>query len=545
MHPYIKFQEFLKLPERKSLLALLLLWGCLIALVVLGHDGWRIGQMLWLAMPGVLWYSWPVRSLSWHRMRTIALTAWAVIFVADAMTRAYLLQAYGAAPDSALVLGAVANSNPREQAEYFSSNWRSIGLWSMTLILFSVVAWKLADQGRRSKGVRPKWTTIAICGLLIIGGIAYASKPWRRLHPVVFWTHWITSAGELRAGWNDQQKMRDDALARAVATAPIITATKPSTVVWVISDSVNRDNMSLYGYGRATTPALQAQKDQVGNQMVVLRNAWSTEASTLPALRSMFNFGVPDQEGSQHVLAMARAAGYKIWWMSNHDDIAVEQQHARFANVVEMVNRTPGRSGTSLDGELLDHLKIALEDPTERKLIVVHLLGAHPHYSLRFPAQSNPFDKATDNVERQLIESGKSSWIRQSRKEYDGAIRYHDTVVAQTLQLTRTIRSSTEDRAWMYLSDHGQEVGHVSNRAGHSPMTESGYRIPALVWRNRQQDIKIGLDERPFRSDWVGWTMVDLLKIDWDGRSEARNVLDPSYVWQPPTLQFPIKSFFK
>lgn len=97
----------------------------------------------------------------------------------------------------------------------------------------------------------------------------------------------------------------------------------------------------------------------------------------------------------------------------------------------------------------------------------------------------------------------------------------------------------------MYLSDHGQEVGHVSNRAGHSPMTESGYRIPALVWRNRQQDIKIGLDERPFRSDWVGWTMVDLLKIDWDGRSEARNVLDPSYVWQPPTLQFPIKSFFK
>ena len=36
----------------------------------------------------------------------------------------------------------------------------------------------------------------------------------------------------------------------------------------------------------------------------------------------------------QHVLALARAAGYKVWWMSNHDDLVIEQQHARLADVV-------------------------------------------------------------------------------------------------------------------------------------------------------------------------------------------------------------------
>jgi len=54
---------------------------------------------------------------------------------------------------------------------------------------------------------------------------------------------------------------------------------------------------------------------------------------------------------------------------------------------------------------------------------------------------------------------------------YDAALLYHDFVVSETLQLTRRAGRPGDYRAWMYLSDHGQEVGHVSDRAGHSPTT--------------------------------------------------------------------------
>ena len=91
----------------------------------------------------------------------------------------------------------------------------------------------------------------------------------------------------------------------------------------------------------ATTPRLLDMQRRHPEEMLVLRHAWSADASTLPSLNNLFGFGEPDAAQAQHLIAMARTAGYKVWWMSNHDDIAVEQQHARLANVVDMVNRTP------------------------------------------------------------------------------------------------------------------------------------------------------------------------------------------------------------
>lgn len=528
--------------DRRGFFAFASLCAVLVASSVVAYDGLRIGQVLWLAAPAVLWLMWPVRSPAWHRLRTLVVFAWTLLFVADAMTRAYLMQAYQAAPDSAVVLGAAANSNPREQSEYLQSSWRSILAWSIPLILFAVVGGWLAERGARTT-TRPRWITVSLCVLLGASVLAYASKSWRRLHPAVFWTTWASTASDLRAGWTDQQAHRDAVMARASALAPTIVSAGPSTLVWVISDSVNRDNMSLYGYGRSTTPRLIEQRSQVGNQMTVLRNAWSTDASTLPALRNMFSFGAPERADSQHILALARTAGYKVWWMSNHDDIAVDQQHARFADVVEMINRTPGRSGTSMDGELLDGLREAIEDGAQRKLIVVHLLGAHPHYELRFPPDGNPFDDEVDTIERGLIDQGRSSWVRRSRQEYDAAMLYHDAVVAQTLQLTRMAGSPIGSRAWMYLSDHGQEVGHDSDRTGHSPSTASGYRIPAIVWRNDGPALPSDVGQRPFRSDWTAWTIADLLGLEWAGQSKVNDVLDPAYVWRAPVLPPRIDDF--
>jgi heptose-I-phosphate ethanolaminephosphotransferase len=380
--------------------------------------------------------------------------------------------------------------------------------------------------------------------MLLVGSVAYLSKPWRRLHPLMFWPAWNQSVLALRAGWADQHEEREQVLARARAAAPVVTTEGPATIVLVVTDSINRDNMALYGYPRATTPRLLAHKAQLQDQMLVMRNAWSVDASTLPALRNMFGFGKPQDAQPHHVLALARAAGYKVWWMSNHDDVAIEQQHARLADVVDIVNRVPGRAGASLDGELLDCVQEALEDPAERKLIVVHLMGAHPHYSLRFPAGANPFDDRPDVVEEGLERSGRSAWVRKFRQEYDAALLYHDFVVSETLQLTRLVGRRDGYRAWMYLSDHGQEVGHGSNHAGHSPSTASGYRIPTVIWRN---DVAApdspDVETRPFRADWAGWTIADLLNVRWQGDQRQRNAIGAGYRWEAPDLPVKVKSF--
>ena len=242
--------------------------------------------------------------------------------------------------------------------------------------------------------------------------------------------------------------------------------------------------------------------------------------------------------GTQHVLALARSAGYKVWWISNHDDVAVDQQHARLADTVEMINRQPGRSSGSLDEELLDEVERALADPSPRKLVVVHLLGAHPHYRLRMPANEHPFDAGGDAVDAAMTREGRAAWVREFRQDYDSAIRYHDRIVARTLSMTRSHLAGEERGAWMFLSDHGQEVGHSLDHVGHSPGTASGYRIPALLWRSGE-GFDASTATRPFRADWAGWTLAELLNLRWSGMHDERNVLSPGYAWQAPTL--PVK----
>ncbi len=542
----------------------------LLASIALGHDGRRTAQMLLLAVPALSWLAWPVRGASGHRARSVSVWLWTMAFVLDGVARAYLQQAYQAAPDSALVLGAVANSNAREVAEYLAMQWRSIAVWSTVLVCAVLLTGRFAGRGARKTegqgtgtgtgtGIAPRrtwctwctwrrWQVWATCIVLLFVSLAYASKPWRRLHPVLFWPQWAESVRTLRAGWADQQRERDHALQRAKALSPTVSQPGPATVVLVITDSVNRDNMSLYGYERPTTPALLAQKAQLGPQMLVLKNAWSVDASTLPALRNMFNFGQPERSDPLHVLALARAAGYKTWWISNHDDVAIEQQHGRLADVLDMVNRTPGRASASMDSELLDCVQEALDATDERKLIVVHLMGAHPHYKLRFPEGQNPFDDSPDAVERQLVSHGRPAWMRQFRADYDAAMLYHDSVVSSLFKMTRNtgdIGKPEAYRAWMYLSDHGQEVGHETDRAGHSPSTRSGYRIPTVIWRSQPSEYPASIEDQPFRADWTAWALTDLLNIHWHGDDPSHNVLNGAYHWQAPVLPVEVKSFMR
>jgi heptose-I-phosphate ethanolaminephosphotransferase len=81
-----------------------------------------------------------------------------------------------------------------------------------------------------------------------------------------------------------------------------------------------------------------------------------------------------------------------------------------------MINRTPGRASASLDGKVLDCVQGALGDSTSRKLIVMHLMGAHPHYRLRFPSDANPFDDHVDAAETKLTKEGRLAWLRRYRR---------------------------------------------------------------------------------------------------------------------------------
>lgn len=536
--------------------------------IALGHDGRRIFQLLCLALPALLWLLWPIASMPLRRVRAVCVWLLTMSFVIDGIARAYLDDAYQAAPDSSMVLSAVANTGAQETREFLSMYWRRGAGWIVAMVgVAAVLAYALLRGGREPLAAwrvsaRPGASGYRRAGLacialvLAVSAVAYVSKPWRRLHPVLFWSNWTDSVAQMRVDWGRQEDVRQHALDWASKLHPRIAQPGPSTVVLVISESINRDNLGMYGYARATTPGMSEQLAKLDEHFVILRNAWSVDATTVPGIRNMMHFGSkesgvnPATSASPHLIALARAAGYKVWWIGNQDDVAIENLHVKLADEVRLVNRVPGRASASPDSAVLEPMRLAMDDPSPRKLVVIHLIGAHPHYRLRFPAQDHPFDRGADAVDAAMIAQGRPRWVRELRQDYDAALFHHDAVVSALLDMTREDgKEAGRDegyRAWMYLSDHGQEVGHSINHAGHSQSTAAGYRIPALIWQSQpRQPLPADVDERPFRADWTESTLAGLLGLSWDGYQPEYDVLSPSYRWIAPALPANVTSFVR
>lgn len=520
------------------LLPLLLPAPAVLAAIHAGHAGTRVLQLLVLALPGLCWLWWPLATAGRRRIQGALCLLLGLAFVLDGAARGFLFATYDAMPNSAMVLSAVANTTPAESREFLLMYWRDIGEWSLfALSCAAVLAWGICLWWRRPprlsapRGWRLAPIVVKVLLLVLVLG-SLASAPWRRHHPVLFWAQWVHDIGDLRRHWSAMDDQRQHLLAAAKRLDPALAADSPDTLVLVISESLNRQNMSSYGYARPTSPQLAARQHELGEHMKVFRHAWSANANTIPALRNFFYFGAPEAQERMHLLALARAAGYRTWWISNQDDLAIAQEHGRMADTVEIINRKPDRQD-ALDEQVLPLLRGALDDRAPRKLIVVHMQGLHPKYASRHPAGMQPFLDAADSVDDGLRRAGRSSWVRAMRNEYDTALRYHDGVVAQTLDLSR---HAAGRQTWVYLSDHGQDVGHGIDRAGHSPGTPDGYRIPLMVWSSYRDRTPDSILDLPVRGDWLAYSLANLLGIAWRGEQPGRDVLDARYRWQPPNV---------
>ena len=115
-------------------------------------------------------------------------------------------------------------------------------------------------------------------------------------------------------------------------------------VVLVISESINREHLSLYGYPRNTTPELLLRQQKEADRLGVFRHAWSVDASTIAALENFFYMG-PAKSEKQHLLALAAKAGYRTWWISNHDDLAIRTRYLDYkygnADGLPQLGQTP------------------------------------------------------------------------------------------------------------------------------------------------------------------------------------------------------------
>ena len=307
-------------------------------------------------------------------------------------------------------------------------------------------------------------------------------------------------------------------------------------VVLVLGESTDRNKMSLYGYHLDTTPHLCQRMAQ--GELMRFDDTISGAVYTAEAMRQIFSFAEKGdtQRWYEHgcLLDIMHDAGYHTAWLSNQFPVDrngnMDEVLSRRADEVAFVAGPGGLNDkNSYDEHLLPLLDTSLAQNTAAKqFYVVHLIGAHNQYNLRYPQSAVKF--AADD------EQAETAYRRQLKADYDNAIAYNDKIMEEIFQ-----RFTDKDAIVIYLSDHGEEVCEGSDFAGHS-MENSANRhmveIPMMVWtspcfRENHPDLVTriaGSTQQPFRSDDLIHAILDLVDIAVADYDPQKSLWNPAYM---------------
>lgn len=472
-------------------------------------------------------------------------------------------------PSSVHVLGVISETTLRESREYIGDrSLLALMAVSVLSLLFSLVALRKVGLRDAFPATRA-WRWVGVAATLpVISLFAFESslamKSTENDQPstwgvaqsqqfsimgrdVNFKVNDVLSPGfpfgvPLRL-WSYSQERQRLAEAKKVLDSISISAVnrndaaEQGTVILVIGESANALNWGANGYERDTTPQVAAMEDAVSLRNVV--TPWTATRLSVPIILT----GQQDKISglspltAPSMLAIFRAAGWKTYWLSNQAPLGQHDSaiglYAAQADVVRYFSGADFNSAASTDDVLLEPVMQVLKfDPAPRKLIVVHLLGSHAEYHLRYPVDFNWFQPSgTDSHEPGELKSLMNS--------YDNSILFTDHVLAQLVTFLRHAPEKSNS-SLVYVSDHGQALPtYACPLWGHSHIAETSYRVPALVWlsaenQRRHEGALARLQEgrdKPLHTSQVFDTVLDLAQIDSPGLSQEKSWVSPA--WQP------------
>ena len=302
------------------------------------------------------------------------------------------------------------------------------------------------------------------------------------------------------------------------STNPASQKPRVKNIVLIIGESLQRGHMSLYGYGIRTTPLLEGL--EASGNLIKFSDTISPYATTNQVLMRLLNFSNYESERqkawfrSLSIIDMFSLSGYRTFWISNQEAFGAHALSAKSAadradgetflsksNLYETVRIKP-------DGALLPLINQAKAGQSERNFYVIHLIGNHMDYSLRYPEGFGKFSAA--DVKAKLTSDQKKVVAY-----YDNSVLYNDFVINEIFKIF-----SADDSLIVYLSDHGENL-YENGRLGHGMESRFSYEIPLLFIASREfltanaelwQRLEAAKD-KPFMSDDLAHLLADIIGV--------------------------------
>lgn len=251
----------------------------------------------------------------------------------------------------------------------------------------------------------------------------------------------------------------------------VSTATPP-TIVLVMGESLSHSHMSLFGYGRETTPRLDALRD---DPAFVAHKAVAGGISTKVSLPTFFN--IQREPGhiehlmryGSNLFKLAKESGLATHFISAQTANLATYSGSEFADQFVTVEEMGDLYEQKKDGVLLHYLERM--DLTRPGFIVLHQRNSHGPYeksSLReFDAWPVPAD-----ADRHTY----------TVNTYDNSIRYTDYLLDT---LIKDLRTRTRGPVYLFMTaDHAEMMGE-GGKYGHNMLEPDVVRVPFLFYAIR------------------------------------------------------------
>jgi glucan phosphoethanolaminetransferase (alkaline phosphatase superfamily) len=261
----------------------------------------------------------------------------------------------------------------------------------------------------------------------------------------------------------------------------------------VIGESATKSCFGLYGYERLTTPMLEHTPG-----VLTFRDVSCTAPCTLIAVPSLLTAAPPGKllEATRQasILTAYKKAGFRVYWLS------AQKKHGTYDTLTSIFsadadedcfisgkfdNEGRGAYHTALDANLIPEVRRLLKRNEPKVLFVLHTIGSHGPYAMRYPRQLARFpadqQKANDALFRISIGAASTpEEVELVQNTYDNTICATDFLLANLINDLKQIKAST----WLYyVSDHGENTATARfGKFMHGMITRQVVEVPMLMW---------------------------------------------------------------
>lgn len=440
------------------------------------------------------------------------------------------------------IITAILQTNSNEAGEFFKMYVGFKGLAAVAVFLAVLLAVNFARRYLPPLKIKHKRLLGGFLSSIIVAGAICGIIIWRDFHSFVVNDMLdIPLVRITRSSFMAANNIRAfEELASKTNNTVEITANDSDVpyIVFILGESTNRERMHLYGYPLENTPNLDTLAKN--NEIAVFRDTISSQGATVASLREMLTFH--DAESGDewysynNLIDVMKQAGYKTYWLSNQESSGIWGNVAQlFAGRSDVKRFTQLRESHEdsgrLDEELFPLFDAALQEGAAKNFYILHLMGGHGLYYMRFPYIFTKFTAKDIPPPQNNYSAEKRTEIAQ----YENALFYNDWIVSSLIGKLETL-----DAIVIYLPDHGETVyDNDSNFAGHVEENPNRQQleVPFIIWGSpsyREKHSKtwqkiLASTDRPYMTDDIIHTIMDIARIETPEFSESKSVINDNF----------------